>query len=122
MASAAPPGREAVFSHMFSTWAGGALWVQMALWRFRPQHPLRLATAECWQEAANWVEILNHDSWSNAIFRTMRSAAQQAQFLIEISFRRPGKHLLSSFLRREVIHLVPSQRVKMTPASRKTSK
>ena len=63
MASAAPPGQAEVFSHALSTWAGGALGIllQMALWPFRPQQPLRYATAECWQEAANLVATLNSD-------------------------------------------------------------
>jgi hypothetical protein len=54
MASAAAPSHADVLSHAVSTWAGGALGIllQMALWPFRPQHPLRRATAECWQEAA----------------------------------------------------------------------
>jgi uncharacterized membrane protein YccC len=63
MASAAAPGHADVLSHTVSTWAGGALGIvlQMALWPFRPQHPLRRATAECWQEAANLVSIFNSD-------------------------------------------------------------
>jgi uncharacterized membrane protein YccC len=63
MASATPPAQADVFSHAMSTWAGGALgiFLQMALWPFRPQHPLRRATAECWQEAANLVSIFNSD-------------------------------------------------------------
>ena len=63
MASAALPGQADVVSHAVSTWAGGALGIvlQMALWPFRPQHPLRSATAECWQEAANLVSIFNSD-------------------------------------------------------------
>jgi uncharacterized membrane protein YccC len=63
MASAAAPGQAEVLSHTVSTWAGGALGIvlQMALWPFRPQHPLRRATAECWQEAANLVSIFNND-------------------------------------------------------------
>jgi uncharacterized membrane protein YccC len=63
MASAAAPGHADVLSHTVSTWAGGALGIvlQMAFWPFRPQHPLRRATAECWQEAANLVSIFNSD-------------------------------------------------------------
>jgi hypothetical protein len=63
MASAAAPGHADVLSHAVSTWAGGALGIllQMALWPFRPQHPLRRAAAECWQEAANLVSIFNSD-------------------------------------------------------------
>ena len=63
MASAAAPGNADVLSHTISTWAGGALGIllQMVLWPFRPQHPLRRATAECWQEAANLVSIFNTD-------------------------------------------------------------
>jgi uncharacterized membrane protein YccC len=63
MASAAAPGHADVLSHTVSTWAGGALGIllQMVLWPFRPQHPLRRATAECWQEAANLVSIFNTD-------------------------------------------------------------
>jgi len=78
MASAAP-GHEDVLSHTLSTWAGGALGIvlQMALWPFRPQHPLRRATAECWQEAANLVEILNDEGWSKADINNDAVAAQQ---------------------------------------------
>ena len=63
MASAVPPGQADVVSHAVSTWAGGALGIvlQMALWPFRPQHPLRRATAECWQDAANLVSSFNTD-------------------------------------------------------------
>ena len=63
MASASAPGQADVLSHAVSTWAGGALGIvlQMALWPFRPQHPLRRATAECWQAAANLVSIFNSD-------------------------------------------------------------
>ena len=63
MASAAAPGHAEVLSHAVSTWAGGALGIvlQMALWPFRPQHPLRRATAECWQQAADLVSIFNSD-------------------------------------------------------------
>ena len=63
MASAGPSDHPDVLSHAVSTWSGGALGIvlQMALWPFRPQHPLRRATAECWQEAANLVSIFNSD-------------------------------------------------------------
>jgi FUSC-like inner membrane protein yccS len=72
MASAAPAADAEVLSHTLSTWGGGALGIalQMALWPFRPQHPLRRAVAECWQEAANLVEILNEHpraSGNNAV-------------------------------------------------------
>jgi uncharacterized membrane protein YccC len=78
MASAAPPSDAKVLSHTLSTWGGGVLGIalQMALWPFRPQHPLRRAVAECWQEAANLVEILNEyprASGNNAV------ATQQTQ-------------------------------------------
>jgi uncharacterized membrane protein YccC len=81
MASAARPGHEEVLSHMLSTWAGGALGIilQMALWPFRPQHPLRRITAECWQEAANLVGILTDDCWSNATLKNDAVAAQQTR-------------------------------------------
>jgi hypothetical protein len=81
MASAVLPGHAEVLSHTVSTWAGGALGLllQMALWPFRPQDPLRRATAECWQEAANLVEILNDDRWSQATVRSDAVAAQQTQ-------------------------------------------
>ena len=48
MASASPPGHGEVLSHMLSTWGGGALGIvlQMALWPFRPQQPLRRIAAE----------------------------------------------------------------------------
>ncbi len=61
MGLAAPPGHADVWSHVLSTWGGAALGIilQMALWPFRPQHPLRRVTAECWQETANLVEVLN---------------------------------------------------------------
>ncbi len=63
MAAAAPPGHADVLSHAVSTWAGGVFGIllQMALWPFRPQHPLRRAAAECWQEAANLVGVLTSD-------------------------------------------------------------
>ena len=79
MASAAPPDHADVLSHTLSTWVGGALGIllQMALWPFRPQHPLRRATAECWQEAANLVEILNGDRVEPG--RNDAVAAQQTQ-------------------------------------------
>jgi uncharacterized membrane protein YccC len=79
MASAALPGHADVLSHTLSTWAGGALGIvlQMALWPFRPQHPLRHAAAECWQEAANLVEILNSDPSEPG--RHDAVAAQQTQ-------------------------------------------
>lgn len=78
MASAALPGHAEVLSHTLSTWAGGALGIvlQMALWPFRPQHPLRRAAAECWQEAANLVAILNERSEAA---RNDAVAAQQTQ-------------------------------------------
>jgi uncharacterized membrane protein YccC len=81
MASAAPPGHEEVLSHLLSTWAGGALGIvlQMALWPFRPQHPLRRATAECWQEVANMVGIFNDDNSSNADLKNDAVAAQQTR-------------------------------------------
>jgi uncharacterized membrane protein YccC len=81
LALAAPPGHEEVLSHLISTWAGGALGIvlQMALWPFRPQHPLRRATAECWQEAANTVGILNDDAWPNANLKNDAIAAQQVR-------------------------------------------
>ena len=82
MASAEPPGHAEVLSHLLSTWAGGAFGIilQMALWPFRPQHPLRRAAAECWQEAANLVENLNHDRWPNANLKSDAVAAQQTRF------------------------------------------
>ena len=79
MASAAAPGHAEVLSHAVSTWAGGALGIvlQMALWPFRPQHPLRRATAECWQEAANLVSIFNSDQPRSE--KGQASASQQTQ-------------------------------------------
>ena len=81
MASASPPGHGEVLSHMLSAWAGGALGIvlQMALWPFRPQHPLRRTAAECWQEAANLVGIFNDDSWLNATLKNDAVAAQQTR-------------------------------------------
>ena len=66
---------------MLSTWAGGALGIvlQMALWPFRPQQPLRRIAAECWQETANLVGIFNDDSWSNATLRDDAVVAQQTR-------------------------------------------
>jgi hypothetical protein len=79
MASAAAPGHAEVLSHAVSTWAGGALGIllQMALWPFRPQHPLRRATAECWQEAADLVSIFNSDQPKSE--KGQASATQQTQ-------------------------------------------
>ena len=64
MALAAPPGHAEILSHTLSTWGGGALGImlQMVLWPFRPQHPLRRAVAECWQEAANLIDVLKDPS------------------------------------------------------------
>ena len=82
MASAEPPGHGEVLFHSFSTWAGGALGIvlQMALWPFRPQHPLRRATAECWQETGNLLGILNDDDPPNAALMNDSVVAQQTRF------------------------------------------
>jgi uncharacterized membrane protein YccC len=79
VASAALPGQADVVSHAVSTWAGSALGIvlQMALWPFRPQHPLRRATAECWQEAANLVSIFNSDQPKSE--KSQAVATQQTQ-------------------------------------------
>ena len=79
MTSAALPGQADVVSHAVSTWAGSALGIvlQMALWPFRPQHPLRRATAECWQEAANLVSIFNGDQPKSK--KAESTATQQTQ-------------------------------------------
>ena len=81
MASAEPPGHGEVLFHSFSTWAGGALGIvlQMALWPFRPQHPLRRATAECWQETGNLLGILNDDDPPSTATRDNSVVAQQTR-------------------------------------------
>ena len=81
MASASLPGHGDVLSHTLSAWAGGAIGIvlQMVLWPFRPQHPLRRTAAECWQEAANLVEIFNDDSGLSATLKNDAVAAQQTR-------------------------------------------
>ena len=81
MGLAEPPGHAEVLSHLLSTWAGGALGIllQMALWPFRPQHPMRRATAECWEETANLVAIFNEGEWSSADLKNDAIAAQQTR-------------------------------------------
>jgi uncharacterized membrane protein YccC len=117
MASAARPGHEEVLSHMFSTWAGGAFGIvlQMALWPFRPQHPLRRATAECWQETGNLLEILNDDSWQNATLKSDAVATQQTRLretldrtLITLSAAQ-SKRMRPLLTRLERLHLLSSQ-------------
>jgi len=117
LASAAPPGHEEVLSHMFSTWAGGALGIvlQMALWPFRPQHPLRRATAECWQETGNLLEILNDDSWQNATLKSDAVAAQQTRLretldrtLITLNAAQ-SKRMRPLLTRLERLHLLSSR-------------
>jgi uncharacterized membrane protein YccC len=80
MASAESPGHAGVLDHLLSTWAGGCfgLLLQMALWPFRPQHPLRRATAECWQAAADMLDTLNNDDLQGAA-RNDATAAKQTQ-------------------------------------------
>ena len=80
LASAENPGHAGVLNHLLSTWAGGCfgLLLQMALWPFRPQHPLRRATAECWQAAADMLETLNNDDLQGAA-RNDAMAARQTQ-------------------------------------------
>jgi hypothetical protein len=82
MASAEPSGHANVFFHLLSAWAGGALGIvlQMALWPFRPQHPLRRATADCWQETGNLIGILNDDEPPSAMARNDSVVAQQTRF------------------------------------------
>ena len=117
MASAAPAGHEEVLSHMLSTWAGGAFGIvlQMALWPFRPQHPLRRATAECWQETGNLLEILNDDSWPNANLRSDAVAAQQTRLretldrtLITLNAAH-SKRMRPLLTRLERLHLLSSR-------------
>ncbi len=81
MALGAPPGRPEVLYHLLSTWAGGAFGIvlQMALWPFRPQHPLRRATAECWQEAGSLLGVLNDDLGKDVTLANDALAAQQAR-------------------------------------------
>ena len=81
MALGAPSGRPEVLYHLLSTWAGGAFGIilQMALWPFRPQHPLRRATAECWQEAGSLLGVLNDDLGKNITLSNDALAAPQAR-------------------------------------------
>jgi hypothetical protein len=83
MASASPPGHGEVLSQMLSTWGGGALGIvlQMALWPFRSQQPLRRIAAECWQEAANLVGIFNDDSGQMRLSRTTQSPRSRRGFV-----------------------------------------
>jgi uncharacterized membrane protein YccC len=114
MASAEPPGHAGVLFHSTSTWAGGALGIvlQMALWPFRPQHPLRRATAECWQEIGNLLGILNDDEQPDPALRNDSVFSQQTRLretldrtLVTLNAAR-SKRMHSLVTRLEGLHLL----------------
>jgi len=55
--------------------------IQMALWPFRPQHPLRAATSEAWLAAADVIAALNEESFTDCAKRnaeiTLREGRQR---------------------------------------------
>jgi uncharacterized membrane protein YccC len=80
MLALALPGGEAEANHHFLAALGGGLWgvfVQVSLWPFRAQHPLRRAVSESWLALSDLIAALEPDGAAPAE-RHQRIATQEA--------------------------------------------
>jgi uncharacterized membrane protein YccC len=80
MLALALPGGEAEANHHFLAALGGGLWgvfVQVSLWPFRAQHPLRRAVSESWLALSDLIAALEPDN-ATPTDRHRRIATQEA--------------------------------------------
>lgn len=81
MLGLAQPGGEAIANQHFLAGLGGGLWgifVQVSLWPFRAQHPLRRAVADTWLALSDLLAALEPDDNATPEARHRRIAAQEA--------------------------------------------
>ncbi|MGC3991838.1 MAG: FUSC family protein [Chthoniobacteraceae bacterium] len=112
-----PVHTHALAAHAGAALAGGALAVvlQMALWPFRPQHPLRAATAECWLAAADLVAALNDEDLEDCTARnaalTVRESRQRETLdrTLTILQTAGSKRMGKIVERLERLHLLSAQ-------------
>jgi uncharacterized membrane protein YccC len=80
IAVASPPGAANTGQHVTAALAGGVwgLLLQMSQWPFRPQHPLRRATADSWLAVADLFAALTPGEPAEAAGRHLRIAECEA--------------------------------------------
>lgn len=81
----ASPRYATVGDHAFAALMGGlwGIFLQVALWPFRPQHPLRRATADSWLAVADLFEAMTPDEKVDATARAKR--VQECEALLRTS-------------------------------------
>jgi uncharacterized membrane protein YccC len=80
LAVALPAGETPAYRHLLAA-LGGGLWgvfVQVSLWPFRAQHPLRRATADSWLALSDLLAALAPDEGTDSAARHQRIAAREA--------------------------------------------
>src|SRR3954463_6342975 len=81
MLGLAQPGGEVIANQHFIAGLVGGLWgifVQVSLWPFRAQHPLRRAVADTWLALSDLLTAFEPDDKISAPARQQRIAAQEA--------------------------------------------
>lgn len=117
MFALAQPEGAARANHYFLAGLGGGLWglfVQVALWPFRAQHPLRRATADSWLALADLFAAMAPDEGLDAGERHRRIAAKEAA--LRTALDQTSATLAAAHAGRQRPHLAELEELNLTAA------
>ena len=117
MLALAQPGGEAIANQHFLAGLGGGLWgvfVQVSLWPFRAQHPLRRAVADTWLALSDLLVALEPGENSTPAARHRRIAAQEA--LLRTALDQTTATLAAAHAGRQRPHLKELEDLNLTAA------
>lgn len=117
MLGLAQPGGETIANHHFLAGLGGGLWgmfVQVSLWPFRAQHPLRRAVADSWLALSDLIAALKLDDRTTPEARHQKIAAQEA--LLRTALDQTTATLAAAHAGRQRPHLKELEELNQTAA------
>ncbi|MDI1334990.1 MAG: FUSC family protein [Lacunisphaera sp.] len=117
MLALAQPDGVANAHHYFLAALGGGLWglfVQVALWPFRAQHPLRRATADSWLALSDLLEAMRPEQNPDPVARHRQVAAKEAA--LRIALDQTSATLAAAHAGRRRPHLSELEDLNLTAA------
>lgn len=117
MLGLAQPSGEAIANQHFLAGLGGGLWgvfVQVSLWPFRAQHPLRRAVADSWLALSDLIAALEPDEKNTTLARHQRITAQEA--LLRTALDQTTATLAAAHAGRQRPHLKELEELNQTAA------
>jgi uncharacterized membrane protein YccC len=117
MLGLAQPGGEVIANQHFLAGLVGGLWgifVQVSLWPFRAQHPLRRAVADTWLALSDLLVALEPDDKATPAARHQRIAAQEA--LLRTALDQTTATLTAAHAGRQRPHLKELEELNQTAA------